>query len=218
MNIQNYLFKVHILQNILKKSKDDREKSVALGYMTHLAADVIAHNFYVPKELLVSRGLKNFMHTVMEVKVDMIFYKEAGELIKNILSEDFSKEDKFIKENISKALLPFGINRKIFEISLRGSKSSKLYKAFNIFSDYENWIIENKKSIMEYHEISYRLAADILKNMENSTVLKYDPNGEIHINSAKEMKKEYKALGIDGYHKNLYKIPDELKGLGGGKK
>ncbi len=203
--------------NLLKNSSNDREKAVALGYATHLAADVIAHNFYVPKELLVSRGLKNFMHTVMEIKVDLIFYKDAENLIKEILENDFTKEDKFIKKNISKAFLPFALNRKIFEISLRTSKSRNLYRAFNIFSNHENWIIENKKMITEYHEISYNLALDILKRREESIVMKYDPNGEIYINSAKEMKKEYKAIGVEGYHKSLYKIPEELKLLIGGK-
>lgn len=215
--IDKHCHKWETSQNIIKKSKNDREKALALGYMTHLAADVIAHNYYVPKELLINRGLKNFLHTVMEIKVDMIFYKDGEKLIKEILKIDFSEEDKFIKNNISKSVLPFVLNKKIFEISLRTSKSINLYRAFNIFSPYENYTIENKKTIIQYHEISYNLAADILKNREKSIVMKYDPNGEIHINSAKDMKKEYRAMGVEEYHKSLYRIPEELKLLGGGK-
>ena len=213
--IDKHCHKWETALNILNNSKNDREKAVALGYITHLAADVIAHNFYVPKELLISRGLKNFLHTVMEVKVDILFYKDAEELLREILKTDFSEEDKFIKKNISKSFLPFALNKKIFEISLKTSKSRNLYRAFSMFSKYENWILENKSGIMDYHEISYNLAVDILKNREKSIVLKYDPNGEIHINSAKEMKREYIAMGIEGYHKNFYRIPEELKILGG---
>jgi hypothetical protein len=213
-DIDKHCHKWETAKKILENSKNDREKSIALGYITHLASDVIAHNFYIPKGLMVSRGLKNFTHTAMEIKVDMIFYKETENLIRDILKGDFSKEDIFIKNNISKALLPFALNRKIFEISLRTSKSRNLYRAFNVFSSYENWIIENKKNITEYHEISYNLAVDILKNKENSIVMKYDPNGEIHINSAKNIKKEYIAMGIEGCNKSLYKIPEELKLLG----
>jgi len=196
---------------ILKNAKNDEEKTLGYGYLTHLAADVIAHNYYIPRELLVGRGLRNFLHTVLEIKVDMTIYKETSSVIKELLQCDFKQEDAYLKKNISKALLPFGINRKIFEYSLKGSKSRYMYKAFRVFGNYENWMEENQNLLKKYHEISYKLMKDLLENMENSEVVKYDPNGEKNIMDSKAVKKSHKGFRKDkSLKEHFYKIPNNL--------
>jgi len=198
----------------LKKAKDDKKKAMAYGYLTHLAADVIAHNYYIPKEPLQGRGLRNFLHTVLEIKVDMTIYKDAYNLIKTILDNNYDEEDKFLKENISKAILPFGLNRKIFEYSLKSSKSKYMYRAFNIFGKYELWREENKNILVYYHSVSYNLMLDILNNIENAEVLNYDPNGENNLKLLKKLRKQYKVEKKDKKLKeNFYNIPTELLNL-----
>lgn len=209
--IEKHCHKWETAFNILNKASNDKQKAMSYGYLTHLAADVIAHNYYIPKELLEGRGLRNFLHTVVEIKTDMSIYKDTYSLIKNILDKDYKEEDKFLKENISKAILPFGINRKIFEYSLKSSKSKYLYRAFNIFGKYERWIEENRNILVYYHEISYNLMVDILNNLDKSEILNYDPNGEHNLKLLKKLRKQYK---IEKQSKNLkeslYNVPIEL--------
>lgn len=209
--IEKHCHKWETAFNILNKASNDKQKAMSYGYLTHLAADVIAHNYYIPKELLEGRGLRNFLHTVVEIKADMSIYKDTYSLIKNILDKDYKEEDKFLKENISKAILPFGINRKIFEYSLKSSKSKYLYRAFNIFGKYERWIEENRNILVYYHEISYNLMVDILNNLDKSEILNYDPNGEHNLKLLKKLRKQYK---IEKQSKNLkeslYNVPIEL--------
>ncbi len=210
-DLEKHCHKWETAFKIFQNAKDDRQKALGYGYLTHLAADVIAHNHYIPRELLVGRGLRTFLHTVLEIKVDMTIYKETYDIIKEMLEEDFKEEDNFLKENISKAILPFGVNRKIFEYSLKSSKSKYMYRAFRIFGNYENWREENKKMLMKYHEVSYKLMLEILKNMENSEIIKYDPNGEKNINESKILKKNNKKLFKDKTVKeSFYEIPQDL--------
>ncbi len=44
----------HVGQEIYDLADNDRLRAFGLGYLSHLAADVIAHNFYVPRQLVVS--------------------------------------------------------------------------------------------------------------------------------------------------------------------
>jgi len=196
---------------ILNNSKNNEERAVAYGYLVHLASDIIAHNYYIPKEMLASRGLRGIVHTILELKADSILFKDTKELLEEVLSVDFSKENEFIKSNISKAVLPFGINRKIFEYSLKGSKNRYFHGAIKKVTSYEKWIIDKRKILEEYYETSYALAFDILKNETDSIALKYDPNGEIHLKNIVEIKKEIRNIEIDNIHMLFYRIPKELK-------
>ena len=198
---------------LLNNSKNDEERAVAYGYLVHLASDIIAHNYYIPKEMLASRGLRGIVHTVLELKADSILFKDTKELLEEVLSVDFSKENEFIKSNISEAVLPFGINRKIFEYSLKGSKSHYFHGALKKVTSYEKWIIDKRKILEEYYETSYALAFDILKNGADSIAVKYDPNGETHIRNIGEVKKEIRNIEIDDVHMLFYRIPKELKEL-----
>jgi len=201
--------------NVVKKAKTDKELALGYGYLTHLAADVIAHNYYLPKELLLASGLRNFQHTILEMKVDMILYHDTYKLIENVLKENYKKEDEFLKNIISKATLPFGINKKIFEYSLKIVKSKYINRTMKRLTKYEEWELKNKKLIKKYHNYSYKLAKDVLNEMENSKVTKYDPNGEIHLNDSKYQRKKLNKIDLAQKGHKYYIFPEELNNIGG---
>lgn len=69
-----------------------------------------------------------------------------------------------------------------------------------------------KELLEEYYEISYKLSLDILTNMENSKIIKYDPNGIENIELVKKSKKRIKRkIDIGVEQAIFYRIPDELK-------
>ncbi len=197
--------------NVIKNAKNDREKVLGYGYISHLAADVIAHNFYLPKELLAGRGFRNFAHTIIEMKSDMMLYHDTYESIKNMSVKDYKDENEYLKNMIAKSVLPFGMNLKIFKYSLKTVKSRGFYGAMKFFTKYSEWENIKKELIKEYHDISYKLVLDVLIKHEDSMILKYDPNGRYHLDSIKELKKTYKLKELKKNINEFYNIPEELK-------
>lgn len=202
---------------VLENALDDKKKALAYGYLSHLASDIIAHNFFLPKQLVAGYGLRSVSHTILEIKADMLIYKDTEETIKKMVDEDFSSEDSYIRENVSKAVLPFGVNKKIFEYSLRSVKNKHFYNVFKFITNHDEWSKENKEYMKEYHVFAYNMILDIIKNGKNSMAVKYDPNGESNLSVLKELRKEYRILrkgfeeeGID-YRQNFYRMPDEIK-------
>ncbi|BDU50005.1 zinc dependent phospholipase C family protein [Haliovirga abyssi] len=198
---------------ILNKANSDKNKALAYGYLSHLASDIIAHNFFIPKNLLVSKGMRSFSHMILEIKSDMMLYKDTYELVYKMSKVNLKDEDLFLKSVISESFLPFKANRKIFEYSLKAMKSKYMYSGIRIFTNYENWIQENKKILEKYHKISYNLIENILEKKERSILLKYDPNGEKNIGILNELKKEYKLFKMKDYETNIFNIPEELRGI-----
>jgi hypothetical protein len=202
--------------NILKNAEKESEIAFALGYLSHLASDIIAHNFFLPKQLVVSRGLRGFAHTILELKIDMGIYRDTYDVIKKMAEDDFTDEDEFLKKQISEAILPFGVNRKIFDYSLRSVKSKYFYNILNLFTSHKKWKMENREMIREYHDLSFYMIMDVLIYKEKSIVTKYDPNGDHNFQILKELRKEYKILSKefeDVHKRNYYIIPGELRGI-----
>ena len=44
----------HVGEEILQTAENDRLRAVGYGYLAHLAADTIAHNFFVPRQLMLT--------------------------------------------------------------------------------------------------------------------------------------------------------------------
>lgn len=196
---------------IVENAKNEKEYALGLGYIVHLAADVIAHNFFLPKQLLSGRGLRSFSHTLIEIKSDMMLYKETSDIFEYIISQDYSEEDEYLKELISPSYIPFGLNKRIFTYSLKSMKNKNLYNLSEFISGYTGWMEENREILKEYHALSYSAAIDVVNRGRDAEVTKYDPNGYHHFEALKELRKEYRALKIENYHENFYKVPDELK-------
>src|SRR5690606_41410725 len=60
----------HIGEEIYEAADTDRLKAVGLGYLSHLAADTIAHHFFVPRQLPVTSSRKGLGHSYWEHRMD----------------------------------------------------------------------------------------------------------------------------------------------------
>src|SRR6185369_11919793 len=69
----------HIGQKVLHAARTDRQKACAYGYLCHLAADVIAHNYYVPYKIMRSFSTVTMKHTYWEMRFETFVAKEIWE-------------------------------------------------------------------------------------------------------------------------------------------
>ncbi|TVM16414.1 hypothetical protein DPQ33_12400 [Oceanidesulfovibrio indonesiensis] len=56
----------------IERRADAALKAYALGYLTHLAADTVAHNYYVPNLLAIMPTRGTFTHTILEWEADRL--------------------------------------------------------------------------------------------------------------------------------------------------
>src|SRR5262245_12323119 len=55
---------------LLDTAEDDRAQAFAYGYLSHLAADTVAHGKYVPHQIATSGTTQNFGHFYWELRAD----------------------------------------------------------------------------------------------------------------------------------------------------
>src|SRR3990167_2657095 len=56
--------------DILDAAHTDRQKAFMLGYLSHLAADTVSHNFFVPFYSMKSFRTTSLRHTYWEVRME----------------------------------------------------------------------------------------------------------------------------------------------------
>lgn len=104
---------------LLEAARNEREQAFALGYLAHLAADVVAHNFYLPTRFVgyFRQGIGS--HIFEEARFDGRYQADYRELLLKLLDLDFRPLDRMLKRAIDSPLVGFSAHRMIFDGGLR---------------------------------------------------------------------------------------------------
>jgi hypothetical protein len=104
---------------LLEAARGEKEKAFALGYLAHLAADVVAHNFFLPARFVghFDRGIGS--HIYEEACFDSLQESDYRDLLLKLLRIDFSALDRILERAIDSPLVGFGTHRIVFDGGLR---------------------------------------------------------------------------------------------------
>ncbi len=189
----------HIGHEILESADSEFLRAVALGYLSHLAADTIAHNFFVPRRLLLTSTSHAIGHTYWEHRMDVHLGKRfGGKARKIVLFNDHSKADELFDRVLSRTLFSFRTNRRIF-------------RGMIAFQDDERWqqIFEEilRRSRFDlpreyrdrYIRLSYDFVMEFLADGARARAMSLDPIGTEHLRLAKVIRREVRFApgGLD---------------------
>lgn len=173
------------VSKLFAAATSDSERAFAYGYSAHLAADIVAHNQFVPQQTLLvskSRFLSHFMLELATATNDKRFRYTLIELLEkaniygNLFLKTFNIDEKFFKREIF--LIKNGIRLQNF---------AKIPEIVNLIKKSNDSSFQLKSII--YEEKSIEMAK---KTIESgfSDLIKYDPSGKHSITKAKNMRKE----------------------------
>jgi hypothetical protein len=94
--------------DLLESSSTESERAFCLGYLSHLAADTVAHGAY-------TRGLKNFGHAIVEFRADSVIDKDYWFQAVAIDKGVQERNDIFLERYLDSLFFSFRTNRRIFK-------------------------------------------------------------------------------------------------------
>lgn len=199
-------------QKMLLKADSDNTTAFVYGYLSHLAADIISHNFYVPNQLYLTSSTKRFGHIYWESRSDELINKMFWKTARTVIGRQNLHNDDFLQKMVKKKLVSFKMKKKLFSNSVKLSDLAVWQKAVALISKKSRWDVD-KAYIEELNRHSINLIIDFLKKGEKSICFKFDPVGSDKLLSAKKKRKEART-GRDGNPKRiLFKIPQKIKKL-----
>jgi hypothetical protein len=110
---------------ILNEARNDEELAYAYGFLSHLAADVVAHNFFIPA-LAKSHPPKRAGHVYWEARADYAIGSAYTMVAKQVLRLDHLACDDLLKQAAGKRTRGLKTKKKIYTRSV--SFSHYLYE------------------------------------------------------------------------------------------
>jgi hypothetical protein len=186
----------HIGQEILRSAETEEMRAVGLGYLSHLAADTIAHNLYVPRRLLLTPTTSALGHTYWEHRMDVhLGERFLGTAREVVLHHDHAEADDLFDQVLSRTIFSFRTNRRLF-------------RGMIAFQDAERWkqifdgILRRSRFDLPsaLRDIYMRLAFDYvmesLVSEDDARARALDPIGDRNLRMAKRLRRE--ALASSG--------------------
>ncbi len=160
--------------NLLSAAETNQQRAFVYGYLSHLAADTVAHNIYTANK-------KSFRHTLLEMKADSIIDKKYWHDAVYIDPEIQLRNDIFLQNSLDRFIFSFKTNKRILKgmVYLTICYPSRI----NDFID-RNLVtyVPDRDKIEKLHHESLDRIADLFQQWEKSTALKLNPCGCLHGN------------------------------------
>ncbi len=176
---------------------DDRLRAAILGYMSHLAADTLAHNSFVPRMLLLTSSTRALGHSYWEHRMDSDVGIEYSRLARWIVTRfDHSATDALFRRVLSSTLFSFSTNRRIFRGIIRINGNESWQAIFDTVIDNSRWDLD-PTTVARYLRHSFDLVADFLVEDEEARAAAQDPIGDAALTEAKKIRR--RALMAGGW-------------------
>lgn len=163
---------------------DDRENAYALGFLSHLAADVIAHNYFIPNLVSAYPGKGKMGHLFWEIRSDYLIGAGYTSIANGVLNMDHQVCDDLLQLLDGKRRTRLKSKKRFFTQTVKFS--DYLYTTRNLF--FETRAVRGRvfhEYLAMMVDLSRRLVYDFLKHPESSPCLLYDPMGAKNLLIAK---------------------------------
>jgi hypothetical protein len=176
-------------EEIYGSADSERLKAVGLGYLAHLAADTIAHNFFVPRQLLLTSSTKGLGHSYWEHRMDFQIGDEYMGLAREVvMNHDHSAADALFDRVLSSTLFSFQTNRRIFRGMIRFQDNDRWQTIFGTLLQNSRWTLTDEE-IEQYVVRSFDYVVDYLQHRGDAVAAGLDPIGEQNLELSKRIRR-----------------------------
>ncbi|HNQ23304.1 MAG TPA: zinc dependent phospholipase C family protein [Phycisphaerae bacterium] len=178
---------------LLDEAGNGRERALAYGYLSHLAADTVAHGKYVPRQVLLSQSTVNLGHFYWELRADRLVQPHAWTGLKVLLAQNHAADHRALARHLSRAMLPYPLNRVLFDRINALAVSPAVCTTLNGWSRLSRRALP-VELVRKFREESVDRILSVLSEGQRSPVLREDPAGTGALMQAAVRRRELRRL------------------------
>lgn len=182
---------------IYDDAPSDRGRAFALGYLSHLAADTVGHNKFIPRQMTLSRTTLAFGHLYWELRADATIGSHYWAELKSVLDHASAEHQASLSSKLTETFLPFSVNWRLFYRMNRFVSRRSLRWVMDRWHTASRWPLSDQL-MREYRAECIDRMVDIVTKQRNSTVLHDDPNGNAALAHTRIHRRQLRQMARSG--------------------
>ena len=177
----------HVGQEIHDLAATDALRAFGLGYLSHLAADTIAHNYFVPRQLMLTSSTAAVGHSYWETRVEAHLGDAYAKVAKDVILRDHAPADAHLDRIIAPTIFSVRTNRRLFRGMVHLTETTSWQRASQVAREYSRWPLGDV-DVERHLGLSFDFMIELLGDSVASA-RHLDPSGERPLKTAKEMRR-----------------------------
>jgi hypothetical protein len=181
----------HVGQEIFDLAPTDPLRAFGLGYLSHLAADTVAHNFFVPRQLVLTTTTTALGHSYWESRFETHLGDTFAATAKEVILRDHGVSDAHLDGIISPTLFSVRTSRRLFRGMVHLTDSQSWQWVFQTLRNTSRWDLPDT-DVERHMAVAFEYVMETL-GQTDSAARRLDPAGTQALTLAKRMRRH--ALG-----------------------
>jgi hypothetical protein len=174
---------------IHEAAPDEPMRAFSFGYLAHLAADAIAHNHFVPKQLAITASTSSLGHSYWESRFETHLGPACARQARDLILLDHSRADGLLDRILSPTIFSTQTNRRIFRGMVHAADSESWQRIFGLMTENSRWDLPDA-DVARYVDTAYDSIVDFLARFDRSSPYRLDPSGDEALRRAKQVRRE----------------------------
>ena len=132
---------------IYDSAADEPLRAFGLGYLAHLAADAVAHNFFVPMQLAVTSSTSSLGHSYWESRFETHLSERYSRRARELILLDHTKSDGLLDRILSPTIFSTPTNRRIFRGMVYVTDTESWQRIFALMSEKSRWDLPERQVV-----------------------------------------------------------------------
>lgn len=201
----------HVGQEIHDQASSDALRAFAHGYLCHLAADAVAHNYFVPRQLMLTSSTVGVGHSYWESRFEDHLGSAYSRLAKEVIQLDHTPADTLLDQILAPTIFSVRTSRRLFRGMVHVTETAGFRRMVRAARARSRWDIHDD-DVERHLGWSYDFMTDLLRHHE-SAPRRLDPSGREALGSAKRLRREALRHGARRDPVRLREAAEEHYGL-----
>lgn len=178
----------HVGQEIVELAGRAPLRAFGFGYLAHLAADVVAHNFFVPRQLVLTSSTRALGHSYWEGRFDMHIGETSARTAREVIARDHSAADEHLDRIISPTIFSVGTNRRLFRGMVQLTDWTNWRRVVQLAADASRWDLSDR-DVDRHVATSFDYVMDLFNAGDGARARRFEPSGSRALAEAKRMRR-----------------------------
>ncbi len=214
-NLSPYYLHCHNWQvglSVRDLAKREATRAFAWGYLAHLAADVVAHNYFIPYKLIQYYNRRRAPHAYWEIRFDTRMRREAWQLARKLATQSYKQHDQHLRDILTGPLFPFSVNKQLFNSMVLFNQIFSWKRMVDAHAQRTKMVL-SEQEVAENYQLAIEKIRQLMGECPQDSFQEADPTGHRNLLIARDLCKRLRSLNRQDRLLNPGEIGLRLKPL-----